>query len=1300
MSSGGSRARAFRFVCGGTMLNKTARIRGAIRALVTLAALGAVTGASQAVAQPSWPTTWTSVGSCAENEPPGSTPPSTDLVGASGLSAAYFASDANYAYFRERILVDPSGPGGFDNNAWVVLIQVPSGNPYQYQWLLSVDGTGEEVGLWQNDQGTASTVDFSPIFGDQAETKVYADTTANLARKVAAGSNIGGQANYFVDWAIPRSVLTTYGIDPTTAFYWFATSTNASNFNKGTLNCSFTPSTALSLTKSVSPTTVGTGLATPVTYTLVVNNTGASTARGVVVSDTAFPSWLTINSVSTTMGNETHTTSTFEVRIDSFAAGASATITVNATASPNSATVFNNIADAFASNANTVTANASLTCLTQTNTPTRTPTSTPTRTPTNTPSSTPTRTPTNTPTLTPTNAPTNTPTATPTETPSPTQTNTDTPTDTPAATNTPTATPTDTPTATATDVPTDTPTATATATATATPTDTPTETPTDAPTATATPTATVTDTPTATDTPTDTPSPTATATSSPLPCGNGIVDPGEVCDDGNGIGGDGCENNCTASTACSFSHGTVPTERFVGGCGAPSFVTIQDAVDASLDGDIVRVCPGTYMESVQVTSEIQLVSTAGAAMTTIDSAGIALDLQRSAVLVQGFTLQGAVAAVRADSICPIGATSCGTAQGSNLTITGNVIGNSPVGIGWTSAVSCVAITGNTFDDNAAAVDLDQQVGVPATKIDVVSNTASGGGGSGWGMRFRGLGSLLRVIANTVSGGAQAGIVLADLPLGARIADNQILNNGGDGVTVLAGAASARITQNNFIGNGIGLGNEAPEAPVDATLNWWQSQTGPFHAVERPGGLGQTIEERGGDATTFVEFLCGPAPAGFPSVNGDCDEGTIVELNQVAIGRSPDIAANGRFISFVSDRDLNGDVRITIDNADGGDEVFLLNRLPGRRKNSFCLGGANPGQPCERKRDCVGDDLADPIIFDGACVLLSQATNEGSGSGLVLNPRTSRRGDIVLDTTADYLGDNPGGSNDVYLWSRRDFKRTEPPDPNGALFHLSPVSAVNSQSPTASRSGRFVMLESATDPTGENGDGSNEIFVYDVKKNIWTQITDTQPSQDVRRPSTHSGKQILFDSTADLHNDPRIPGRNNADGNREVFITYYKRGGWHTTIQLTDTVAPYENLAGQVAKRGRVMVFSSDADLTGQNPDHNREIFFIDKDVLEQLTFSTAGENVNPVVNVRGRFVVFESTADLEDGGNNETNRRIFQFDRRFGTTLALSRSFIGENSRPRISNGRFVVWQSTANLTGNNSSGDTVIYIFDRRKEN
>jgi len=114
---------------------------------------------------------------------------------------------------------------------------------------------------------------------------------------------------------------------------------------------------------------------------------------------------------------------------------------------------------------------------------------------------------------------------------------------------TPTATPTVTP------IP---PTATDTATATVTPTNTVTLTPTR--TSTATLTATATPVP---------PTPTNTATATPALCGNGNVDPGEQCDDGNTVNGDCCDSTChfePAGSPCN-DHNTCTNGETCNGFG-------------------------------------------------------------------------------------------------------------------------------------------------------------------------------------------------------------------------------------------------------------------------------------------------------------------------------------------------------------------------------------------------------------------------------------------------------------------------------------------------------------------------------------------------------------------------------------------------------------------------------------------------------------------------------------------------------------------------------------------------------------
>jgi hypothetical protein len=162
---------------------------------------------------------------------------------------------------------------------------------------------------------------------------------------------------------------------------------------------------------------------------------------------------------------------------------------------------------------------------------------------------------------------------------------------------------------------------------------------------------------------------------------------------------------------------------------------------------------------------------------------------------------------------------------------------------------------------------------------------------------------------------------------------------------------------------------------------------------------------------------------------------------------------------------------------------------------------------------------------------------------------------------------------------------------------------------------------------------------------------------------------VFESSADLNVDPR------------------------TTVSNP----PLTDGSGSLDGHSVVAAFSSNGDLVGQNADGNREIFTWHRKsgTFEQITNSIGGENANPMINQTQRFVVFESTSDLTQSG--ATNRRVFQFDRGKGTLTLLSRSRFGTNQVPRIRHRRYVVWESTANLTGNNPNGEWVIYLTAKR---
>ncbi len=932
---------------------------------------------------------------------------------------------------------------------------------------------------------------------------------------------------------------------------------------------------------------------------------------------------------------------------------------------------------------------------TATNTPTLTytPTATATATDTRTHTATATQTPTDTFTHTPTHTAVDTATYTPTvtHTPTVTATVTDTATDTPTVTETPTAT------ATATDIPTSTPTITLTPTdtVTATPTNTPVDTATSTATVTGTSTATPSSTATASATPTVTDTPTAsatpTATLAPF-CGDGHVDVGESCDDGNMLAGDGCELDCTVTAACQLVY--PGAERFVGSCGAPAYADIQAAIDAAADGDTVTVCPGTYTQSVAVTKQVRIRAASGGAVN-VHTAGTAFDLRRSGVEIEGLTIQSDTGtAITADSICPLAQSSCPSpGNGSHLTITGNTILNSAVGIGWQRRIDCVQINANTMTGNGTHIALLQQEGPPATQVSIVGNTITGGGQDGAAVSLAGLGATFA--ANTVRGSATAGIVLANVPGGGamQVIENAIDANTGDGITIKPGADGAAIHDNNITHNGVGLGNESGAGTLDATRNWWASQTGPSGTFT---GHGDSIVDRvSGGTTAFIEFLCAPFPQGFPSTLGVCSIET-AELRQLIPGRAPDLDPFSRYIAFESARNIDVDPRTTIDNTDGSQEVFLLNRRPKKTLTGTCLGGIYSCDfdnlpschTCNGKKQCPGDPGADPIVLEGECVIVTQLSN-GSSTQVSAKPRlTGGAKNIVFGSTDDELGDNADGSMEIRNWNRKAFEKHLAAPLTSKSDGLPPVSYGG---PVPSLNSKYIVVESKGDPTGENPDGNSEIFIFKTRSNEWVQVTHTAAPVENHRPATIKGTRVLFDSNGDY-------AGHNPDGNRELFMAQVRNVGI-TIRQITDTQPPVENRSGSMDSHSSLIGFSSNGDFVGGNADGNREVFtwYRRTNTYAQITHSSSGDNANPVVNQGQRFLVFESTADLTNSG--ATNRRVFQFDRGTNRLTLLSRSRFGTNEAPRIRKHRFVVWESTADLTGKNPHNEWVIYLFDRKKD-
>ncbi|MDD5039944.1 MAG: SdrD B-like domain-containing protein [Patescibacteria group bacterium] len=223
-------------------------------------------------------------------------PDSADLysVGTSQYGAAYYI-DANNLYVRERIKGNPGAPGSLDQYAWVFMIQKDAATT-DYDFLVSVrgSGSGENVELWQN-TSPDGPIDWSPIFNDPADTQLKTWNTSSNVRRVGVGSN------YYIDWQIPISELTSRGVvvnngkfSTNHGLFW-ATSTNANNYNKDHLNCYDAPD--LRILKEVRKNNTGTwftdGRTAGVTanagdtlnYRVTVTNVGGPTQGATSVVD-------------------------------------------------------------------------------------------------------------------------------------------------------------------------------------------------------------------------------------------------------------------------------------------------------------------------------------------------------------------------------------------------------------------------------------------------------------------------------------------------------------------------------------------------------------------------------------------------------------------------------------------------------------------------------------------------------------------------------------------------------------------------------------------------------------------------------------------------------------------------------------------------------------------------------------------------------------------------------------------------------------------------------------------------------
>jgi len=191
----------------------------------------------------------------------------------------------------------------------------------------------------------------------------------------------------------------------------------------------------------------------------------------------------------------------------------------------------------------------------------------------------------------------------------------------------------------------------------------------------------------------------------------------------------------------------------------------------------------------------------------------------------------------------------------------------------------------------------------------------------------------------------------------------------------------------------------------------------------------------------------------------------------------------------------------------------------------------------------------------------------------------------------------------------------------------------------------------------------------------------------------SGSLIAFVSTADYTGA-------NADLGNEVFA--YETAS-QTFRQLTQVDSPMGYLHAQdlgLSDTGNWIAFSSTADLTGSNPDWNAEIFRLDVDggAVLQVTNTSTCSNTMPSVNSNGRRIAFQTDCtDLVSGFNIDGNQEIVVWNDGSWRTVETTGCTSRDPSIYQANSGRYVVFVSDCNYTGQNSDGNLEIFRLDHR---
>ena len=202
-------------------------------------------------------------------------------------------------------------------------------------------------------------------------------------------------------------------------------------------------------------------------------------------------------------------------------------------------------------------------------------------------------------------------------------------------------------------------------------------------------------------------------------------------------------------------------------------------------------------------------------------------------------------------------------------------------------------------------------------------------------------------------------------------------------------------------------------------------------------------------------------------------------------------------------------------------------------------------------------------------VVGQVTNNPADLPLTDPEVSGNTGVLAWVSSSDFLGNNPGNNPQIFRQ-----------DQTASVFRQVTDDTAEPRDLALSSDGTYFAYVSNGDPVGMNADGMADVFVIDIGGVDHRQLTDINDTMNTSGTAISDTAQVVA-----FLSDTNALGTN-ADGNVEVFTVSINGTG---LTQVTDMTSDAQDL--DLSGNGQWVVFTSTDNLTGDNPNNDRTIFW-------------------------------------------------------------------------------------------------------------